>query len=255
MNKIIKNALILAAITLIAGLLLGAAHQVTLEPIQKQQEKEKQESCQNVFPEAASFEEVTMSDAQQAELTAALIGHGFEAQTIDELLLAKDASGATIGLVEIISTTEGYGGGMQFSMGIASDGTTKGISFLSLSETAGLGMRADTDYFKNQFKDKNVKRFHPPPDGAEKAPERGGTAQYPRCGREKGRPLWPGVPGCHRGCRGQPGVRKETASARFASEFRKLANFADAVVFAGQTLSVCSRCSQPAPPKGELYLC
>ena len=109
MNKIIKNALILAAITLIAGLLLGAAHQVTLEPIQKQQEKEKQESCQNVFPEAASFEEVTMSDAEKAELTAALIGHGFEAQTIDELLLAKDASGATIGLVEIISTTEGYG--------------------------------------------------------------------------------------------------------------------------------------------------
>ena len=41
MNKIIKNALILAAITLIAGLLLGAAHQVTLEPIQKQQEKER----------------------------------------------------------------------------------------------------------------------------------------------------------------------------------------------------------------------
>ena len=114
MNKIIKNALILAAITLTAGLLLGAAHQVTLEPIQKQQ------SCQNVFPEAASFEEVTMSDAEQAELTAALIGHGFEAQTIDELLLAKDASGATIDLVEIISTTEGYGGGMQFSMGIAS---------------------------------------------------------------------------------------------------------------------------------------
>ena len=44
-----------------------------------------------------------------------------------------------------------------------------------------------------------VQRFYPPPDGAEKAPERGGTAQYPRCGREKGRPLWPGVPGCHRG--------------------------------------------------------
>ena len=137
MNKIIKNALILAAITLIAGLLLGAAHQVTLEPIQKQQEKEKQESCQNVFPEAASFEEVTMSDAEQAELTA-----------------------------EIISTTEGYGGGMQFSMGIASDGTTKGISFLSLSETAGLGMRADTDDFKNQFKDKNVEAFSYTKSGA-----------------------------------------------------------------------------------------
>ena len=99
-------------------------------------------------------------------LAAALIGHGFEAQTIDELLLAKDASGATIGLVEIISTTEGYGGGMQFSMGIASDGTTKGISFLSLSETAGLGMRADTDDFKNQFKDKNVEAFSYTKSGA-----------------------------------------------------------------------------------------
>ena len=162
MNKIIKNALILAAITLIAGLLLGAAHQVTLEPIQKQQEKEKQESCQNVFPEAASFEEVTMSDAEKAELAAALTGHDFNAQTIDELLLAKDASGATIGLVEIISTTEGYGGGMQFPMGIASDGTTKGISFLSLSETAGLGMRADTDDFKNQ----NVEAFSYTKSGA-----------------------------------------------------------------------------------------
>ena len=155
MNKIIKNALILAAITLIAGLLLGAAHQVTLEPIRKQQEKEKQESCQNVFPEAASFEDAAMTDAQRAELVAALTGHGFEAQTIDE-----------IGLVEIISTTEGYGGGMQFSMGIASDGTTKGISFLSLSETAGLGMRADTDDFKNQFKDKKVEEFSYTKSGA-----------------------------------------------------------------------------------------
>ena len=49
MNKIIKNALILAAITLIAGLLLGAAHQVTLEPIQKQQEKENRNPVRTYF--------------------------------------------------------------------------------------------------------------------------------------------------------------------------------------------------------------
>ncbi len=147
------------AITLIAGLLLGAAHQVTLEPIQKQQEKRKTGILPECIPEAASFEEVTMSDAEKAELAAALTGHDFNAQTIDELLLAKDASGATIGLVEIISTTEGYGGGMQFSMGIASDGTTKESLSCHFLETAGLGMRADTDDFKNQFKDKNVEAF------------------------------------------------------------------------------------------------
>ena len=99
------------------------------------------------------------------------LGEAFKAETRPEKVnlgigVYKDASGATIGLVEIISTTEGYGGGMQFSMGIASDGTTKGISFLSLSETAGLGMRADTDDFKNQFKDKNVEAFSYTKSGA-----------------------------------------------------------------------------------------
>ena len=42
MNKIIKNALILAAITLIpAGLLLGAAHQVTLEAESRNSRRKK----------------------------------------------------------------------------------------------------------------------------------------------------------------------------------------------------------------------
>lgn len=44
-------------------------------------------------------------------------------------------------------------------MGVALDGTTLGISFLSISETAGLGMNADTDSFKDQFKDQNVPEF------------------------------------------------------------------------------------------------
>lgn len=36
-------------------------------------------------------------------------------------------------------------------MGVQADGTLNGISFLSISETPGLGMKADTDEFKNQF--------------------------------------------------------------------------------------------------------
>ena len=41
-------------------------------------------------------------------------------------------------------------------MGIMNDGTINGIEFLSLSETAGLGMKADTDEFKSQFKGMHV---------------------------------------------------------------------------------------------------
>ena len=41
MNKILKNTLILTAITLIAGLGLGLVHEITLNPIAQAQEKAK----------------------------------------------------------------------------------------------------------------------------------------------------------------------------------------------------------------------
>ena len=41
MNKILKNTLILTAITLIAGLGLGLVHEITLNPIAQAQEKTK----------------------------------------------------------------------------------------------------------------------------------------------------------------------------------------------------------------------
>jgi electron transport complex protein RnfG len=45
------------------------------------------------------------------------------------------------------------------SVGIAPDGTMKGIAFTELNETAGMGMRVDEDAFKDQFKDVKVDSF------------------------------------------------------------------------------------------------
>ena len=42
MNKIIKNTLILTVITLVAGLLLGAAYEITKEPIAQSEENAKE---------------------------------------------------------------------------------------------------------------------------------------------------------------------------------------------------------------------
>ena len=42
MNKIIKNTLILTAITVVSGLLLGIVYDVTKEPIAQAQERTKQ---------------------------------------------------------------------------------------------------------------------------------------------------------------------------------------------------------------------
>ena len=58
MNKIVKDSLILFAITAIAGLLLAFVNEITKDPIEQQKIKAKQEACKNVFEDAASFQVV-----------------------------------------------------------------------------------------------------------------------------------------------------------------------------------------------------
>ena len=58
MNKIMKNTLILTAITLVSGLLLGFVHELTAAPIAEQEALAKAKAYAEVFPEAASFNEV-----------------------------------------------------------------------------------------------------------------------------------------------------------------------------------------------------
>lgn len=163
-NMILKDALILTVITLIAGGLLGLVYEVTKKPIANQQEKAKQEAYKVVFEDADSFE--VCVEAEDADLAEALKEQGFEAQKINEIMEAKDASGETLGYAVNVTTSEGYGGDITFSMGVQLDGTLNGISILSISETAGLGMNATKDEFKNQFSDKNAEAFEVTKAGA-----------------------------------------------------------------------------------------
>lgn len=156
MKGMIKDALILFAITLIAGLMLGVVNDITKEPIAQQEQKAKNEACQNVFAAADSFEAQELADSAQIEQV--LADAGISGADIDELMAAKDASGALLGYVITVTDHEGYGGDIQFSMGITNEGTLNGISLLSISETAGLGMRAG-EVLVPQFSDKNVSRF------------------------------------------------------------------------------------------------
>lgn len=162
-SSIIKDTIAITAITLVAGLALGVVQDITAEPIAKQEAKAKEEAYKAVFADADSFEVVS---AEDESLEAYLDENGYGAQTINETMLAKDASGNEIGYAFTVTTSEGYGGDIKFAMGIKEDGTLNGISILSISETAGLGMRATTDEFKNQFKDKNVEKFEYTKTGA-----------------------------------------------------------------------------------------
>ena len=156
-NRIIKDTIAITVITLVSGLLLGVVNDITAGPIAKQQAAAKEAAYKEVFADADTFE--TVSSGEDADLEAYLDENGFKGQDINEVMLAKDSSGAEIGYAFTVTTKEGYGGDIQFAMGIQDDGTLNGISILSIGETAGLGMRATTDEFQNQFKDRNVEKF------------------------------------------------------------------------------------------------
>ena len=131
MNKIIKNTLILTAITLVSGLLLGIVYDITKEPIAVAQENTKQEAFRAVLSDADSFETYEDFDAESA--AELLSENGYTADDITEIAVGKDGGGETVGYVVNVTSNEGYAGDIQISVGIAADGTVKGIEMLSIS--------------------------------------------------------------------------------------------------------------------------
>ena len=165
--SIVKDTIAITAITLVAGLALGVVQDITADPIAQQQEQSKQEAYKAVFEDADSFE---VYDVDADALAANLAENNFNAQTINEIMEAKDASGETIGYALNVTDSEGYGGDIQFTMGIQNDGTLNGISILSISETAGLGMNAKNPEFYNQYAGKQTDHFYVSKDGGNGEP-------------------------------------------------------------------------------------
>ena len=163
-KNMLKDAFILLVITLVAGLALGYVYEITKAPIANQKQKAKNEACANVFADAVSFEAYEKFDTEEAQKV--IEQAGFAEEDIDEAMVALDSGGNALGYVLNVTTHEGYGGDITFSMGIQNDGTLNGISILSISETAGLGMKAKTDDFKDQWKDKKVDMFEYTKSGA-----------------------------------------------------------------------------------------
>ena len=162
MNKIVKDALILFAITLVAGVLLGFVYDITKDPIAAQNEKAKQEAYKEVMADADSFEALSGDAYSEANITAtfaAALQADAENYTADEIteVVAGVKDGKVIGLVVTVVAGDGYGGDIKFSVGVGADGTYLGTSILSISETAGLGMRVKTSPdFLAQFKSANT---------------------------------------------------------------------------------------------------
>lgn len=149
MKSMIKDAVVLFAITLISGLLLGVVYEVTKEPIAVQKALRKNRACKEVFQDANNFEALELSVPETGEKVSA---------TINDVSVALAEDGTALGYVLDITTHEGYNGNIQFTMGVRMDGTVNGISLLSIAETPGLGMQAE-EVLKPQFAGKHVTSF------------------------------------------------------------------------------------------------
>ena len=135
MSKEVKNTVIITIFALISGLALGLVHQVTAGPIAEQKQKTLNEAYSSVISEAENFTDLAIDAYDDADHNA----------QISSVLSAQDSSGATIGYVVNVVSHGGYGGDIEFSVGIKSDSTIENISITSISETPGLGMQVVTD--------------------------------------------------------------------------------------------------------------
>ena len=138
-KTMLKNALILFIITLVAGVSLGFVYQVTKDPIAYQAELAQIKANQAVFPDAANFEDVELDEAKAAEV---LSGADYSKISINSVKKAVDGSGNGIGYVVQV-TSGGYGDKIVFTVGISNDSQVNGISLISINETPGLGMNAE----------------------------------------------------------------------------------------------------------------
>lgn len=148
-NTIIKDAIALTIITLVAGALLGVFYDMTKGPIEQAEFEKKQKAYQAVFTEATAFE---ANEELQAKATSQEIhAEGVTGAYISEILEAKNDAGEVLGYVMSFASKEGYGGEIIVSMGIDLTGTITGLQVLTANETAGLGAKCKDAEFASQF--------------------------------------------------------------------------------------------------------
>jgi len=151
-QSMMKDAVILCLISLIAAFALGFVNELTKDRIAQLEAEAKAEAYREVFPEAEQIIEASGSDIlakAMEEADVILANGGFSNVTMDEVCLVNDASGNHIGYVASV-TLKAYDV-MTLTFGYTTDGVCTGLAFLSIKETPGIGMKADEPAFKEQF--------------------------------------------------------------------------------------------------------
>lgn len=142
MRDYIRLAGILFLVCAIAAAALGFTNSATYDRIQEQQVIASAEAKKAVLPDAEEFENL-----DEAALTE--IKSNAKYNYVTDIYIAK-AAGNVIGYA-IQVAPKGYGGAVEVFVGITSDGNIQGIKVGNNSETPGLGKKAATADFQDQY--------------------------------------------------------------------------------------------------------
>ena len=134
MRNIIKYGGILLAITFIVALLLGEVNDITAPLISQNSESAKLESMEEVLGEV--YDEGT-SIKPSGETC------------VDEITKFDSPNGT---VYAVLSKPKGYGGEIEMMVGVDSMLNVTGVRIISMSETPGLGARANDPEFLDKYK-------------------------------------------------------------------------------------------------------
>lgn len=123
----------LLAIALTVGLLLAIVNGMTESRIKLENERAVAEGMRAVLPEADSFEAL---DYQGDDVVTG-ISRG-------------TAAGTPVGCA-VTASPSGFGGPISLIVGVSSTGEVTGVTIVSLSETPGLGAKAQESAFLDQY--------------------------------------------------------------------------------------------------------
>ena len=141
MKKIVLDTLKLVVITLVAGVLLSVVYQLTKDTIAAAEEKELTDSYSAVMSEASEFTEAEVTETEAFD----------EDTSLNTALYAHDSDGNEIGAVLSVTSHKGYGGDIDITIGIDTDGVITGIVVTSMSETSGLGANCQNEEWISQY--------------------------------------------------------------------------------------------------------
>ena len=141
-KEVLVPSVSLFVISLVVTLLLAVTNNITAPLIEKLSVETEIQTRKTVLADASYFDDKNK--------TVTLDGTEYT------YCVGLDAENNVVGYI-FTTSTKGYGGEVKVMTGVSADGKVTGVEALSLSETAGLGMNAQKESFRNQYIGKSGK--------------------------------------------------------------------------------------------------